>query len=551
MGKKGSSVKNGERKLKSINDSAGNVTVVSSSSIDGDVDGTIIGEAGYPSMVHNKVTCDNVTGLFGVSLASIKDINDLTRRMEVGACEDVLGGLDKDEWNAIMDVIIALCDKFLAATSDNEYSPKDITNDGPTHSASEWNIDTPLGTSPKLIKSLLEKFSGDMSNLSDDSFGMEQPANVDISSVPNPNMPIVQSVSIQKLVSYVGTTGALSTIPKKGRANFRPLESEKMKGLEDGLKNGSWMIRNSPLILKKWMINTRLFKEELTRIPVWVKLHDVPIQVFSKDGISLIATQIGKPVILDSFTSSMCTNYWGQGSFARCLIEVRANATLKDIVTMGIPLPDGEGFTKETIQVEYEWKPPCCDHCKIFGHVYDQCPKNVTSSTINNRSGAAAGKATWQPIKKKVSYEPKAHGILPKNGAPKVSNYVKDDPSKKLPATMGGLHIPTSKPSVPTSNPYDVLDDMESVEEAEVVCDETVILKDARMRACPSMAPDGSNTRLSCLCHVGIISLFLLSIVGCDRLKPKVLVGDGGCWLLSGGGGGALVVSMATGGGSG
>ncbi|GKE00543.1 zinc knuckle CX2CX4HX4C containing protein [Tanacetum coccineum] len=38
------------------------------------------------------------------------------------------------------------------------------------------------------------------------------------------------------------------------------------------------MIRNSPIILKKWTLSTSLFKEELTRIPVWVKLHDVPVQ---------------------------------------------------------------------------------------------------------------------------------------------------------------------------------------------------------------------------------------------------------------------------------
>ncbi|GJY48015.1 zinc knuckle CX2CX4HX4C containing protein [Tanacetum coccineum] len=48
------------------------------------------------------------------------------------------------------------------------------------------------------------------------------------------------------------------------------------KGLEDVIESAPWMIRNSPIILKKWTRNTSLLKEELTRIPVWVKLHDVP-----------------------------------------------------------------------------------------------------------------------------------------------------------------------------------------------------------------------------------------------------------------------------------
>ncbi|GJS26840.1 zinc knuckle CX2CX4HX4C containing protein [Tanacetum coccineum] len=123
------------------------------------------------------------------------------------------------------------------------------------------------------------------------------------------------------------------------------------KGLEDILENGPWMIRNSPVILKKWTMTTSLLKEELTRIQVWVKLHDVPSQVFSKDGISLIATKIGKPIMLNSFTSSMCIDSWGWSSFARCLIEVKADVALKDSITIGIPLPDGTGFFKETVRV--------------------------------------------------------------------------------------------------------------------------------------------------------------------------------------------------------
>ncbi|GJS10905.1 zinc knuckle CX2CX4HX4C containing protein [Tanacetum coccineum] len=102
-------------------------------------------------------------------------------------------------------------------------------------------------------------------------------------------------------------------------------------------------------------MDTKLLKEEMTRIPIWVKLHDVHIQVFEEDGWS---------------------------SFARCLIEVNLEADLVDVVTIGIPSLTGDDFTKETICVEYEWRPPRCDICKIFGHVHDHCPKKVVSSPI-------------------------------------------------------------------------------------------------------------------------------------------------------------------------
>ncbi|GKD28466.1 zinc knuckle CX2CX4HX4C containing protein, partial [Tanacetum coccineum] len=148
-------------------------------------------------------------------------------------------------------------------------------------------------------------------------------------------------------------------------------------GLEAVLEGGPWLICKYLIILKKWSMDTRLLKEELTRIPIWVKLHDVPIQVFEEDGISLIATFIGKPVMLDSYTSSMCNDSWGRSSFARCLIKVNSEADLVDVVTIGIPSLSKDNFTKETIRVEYEWRPPRCDTCKNFGHVHDYCPKKV------------------------------------------------------------------------------------------------------------------------------------------------------------------------------
>ncbi|GKC52960.1 zinc knuckle CX2CX4HX4C containing protein, partial [Tanacetum coccineum] len=129
-------------------------------------------------------------------------------------------------------------------------------------------------------------------------------------------------------------------------------------GLDAVLEGGPWMIRNSPIILKKWSVNTSLQKEEMTRIPIWVKLHDVPIQVFEEDGISLIASYLGKPIMLDSYTTTMCKESWGRSSFARCLIEINSEAEFTESITIGIPELEGPGFIKETIRVEYEWKPP-------------------------------------------------------------------------------------------------------------------------------------------------------------------------------------------------
>nr|GEX89446.1 zinc knuckle CX2CX4HX4C [Tanacetum cinerariifolium] len=115
-----------------------------------------------------------------------------------------------------------------------------------------------------------------------------------------------------------------------------------------------WLIHNSSIILKNWSMDTGFLKEELTRMLIWVKLHDVPTQVFEKDGISLIATFIGKPIMLYSYISSMCNDSWGRSSFARCLIKVNSYSDLMEVVTIGVPSLTEDDFTKETIRVEYE-----------------------------------------------------------------------------------------------------------------------------------------------------------------------------------------------------
>ena len=85
--------------------------------------------------------------------------------------------------------------------------------------------------------------------------------------------------------------------------------------------------------------------------------------------------------MLDSYTGQMCLESWGQSSFARCLIEVKADEVLRESLTVEIPLLDGTGSTIEMILVEYKWKPPRCNTCKLFGHTLADFPKSVLLPT--------------------------------------------------------------------------------------------------------------------------------------------------------------------------
>ncbi|GJS44356.1 zinc knuckle CX2CX4HX4C containing protein [Tanacetum coccineum] len=37
-----------------------------------------------------------------------------------------------------------------------------------------------------------------------------------------------------------------------------------------------------------------LTKEDTSKVPVWIKMHDVPLAAYISDGLSMIATKLGK-----------------------------------------------------------------------------------------------------------------------------------------------------------------------------------------------------------------------------------------------------------------
>ncbi|GKB88443.1 hypothetical protein Tco_0960715 [Tanacetum coccineum] len=68
--------------------------------------------------------------------------------------------------------------------------------------------------------------------------------------------------------------------------------------------------------------------------------------------------------MLDSCTSAMCTDSWGRSSYARSMVELRADVELKDTLVVAISKFMGEGYSMSTIRVEYEWTPPKCSSYK-------------------------------------------------------------------------------------------------------------------------------------------------------------------------------------------
>ncbi|GJT78337.1 putative reverse transcriptase domain-containing protein [Tanacetum coccineum] len=165
---------------------------------------------------------------------------------------------------------------------------------------------------------------------------------------------------------------------------------------------------------------------------------------YNQDGLDADATQIGKPIMLDAFTSSMCVESWGRISFARALIEISASSVLKKEVIMVVPEPEEEGHIKEVIRVEYEWKPPHCVDCQSFGHETNLCPKRVREELPKNSARDTKATAMVRLIDGFIEQKKGTKG-----GSNLASPSVSTNDSGK---GDGG-----SKQDLNTSNPFDVL----------------------------------------------------------------------------------------------
>ncbi|GJX15445.1 hypothetical protein Tco_0216277 [Tanacetum coccineum] len=71
-------------------------------------------------------------------------------------------------------------------------------------------------------------------------------------------------------------------------------------------------------------------------------------------------------------------------SYARAMIELRADVESKDIIGVVMPKLVSEGFYMCTIRIEYKWKPLKCSSCKVFGYVLNECPKNIVLDVEKN-----------------------------------------------------------------------------------------------------------------------------------------------------------------------
>ncbi|GKB77096.1 RNA-directed DNA polymerase, eukaryota, reverse transcriptase zinc-binding domain protein [Tanacetum coccineum] len=126
---------------------------------------------------------------------------------------------------------------------------------------------------------------------------------------------------------------------------------------------------------------------EPNKIPIWVKMFDIPLEAWNNKGISKLVRSIGKPLIIDAMTANMCQFGRGRLGYARVLIEVDAKKY-------------NEGIKNQNVNKEkYVYRPKEVDD-QIKQQVNNMNEKEAMRPSDKLGNGTSNGSKGTQSMKK-------------------------------------------------------------------------------------------------------------------------------------------------------
>ncbi|KAJ6435118.1 hypothetical protein OIU84_000358 [Salix udensis] len=124
------------------------------------------------------------------------------------------------------------------------------------------------------------------------------------------------------------------------------------------IEKGPWMFGGKNIILQKWTPLFQFDRQKIQTISVWVRLRGLPLPLWTKQGLSMAASMIGKPLSCDEQTI-----HCRRMDYARICVELNASLPFVhhfDVVS-------SLSIEPQRVTMDYEWKPPRCEICTSFG----------------------------------------------------------------------------------------------------------------------------------------------------------------------------------------
>lgn len=150
---------------------------------------------------------------------------------------------------------------------------------------------------------------------------------------------------------------------------------------------GFWHAGNCSCTVYPWSPEGPLELEDLQTAPTWAVLKNVPPQLYSLEGISVIASGIGEP--LHTEKSRLDPINIG-------ITKVKVIIKLDSVLPTTVVVRDIHGSSAR-VAVEYPRPPPKCLNCGRFGHLISRCPKPLMKKPQFKRVVPAGSKEVTYP----------------------------------------------------------------------------------------------------------------------------------------------------------
>ncbi|KAI9114135.1 hypothetical protein K1719_014785 [Acacia pycnantha] len=152
------------------------------------------------------------------------------------------------------------------------------------------------------------------------------------------------------------------------------------------LQEGPWMIADHYLLVKRWRPNFNPWRaDSQKRVAVWVRIPDLPHELYNVESIRIIGNMIGKTLKIDRTTA-----FSEKGGFARMCVEIDLQR----------PLLPGFCHFGEERRFEFEGLHLVCFTCGRYGHRTEQCVVHATSQEPASSSCEPPVVNTLEPERK-------------------------------------------------------------------------------------------------------------------------------------------------------
>ncbi|KAL0386693.1 UNVERIFIED_CONTAM: hypothetical protein Slati_4586300 [Sesamum latifolium] len=140
--------------------------------------------------------------------------------------------------------------------------------------------------------------------------------------------------------------------------------------MEEVIEEGPWLFQGQPVVLQQWEQGMSLRRQKHTKAPVWIRIRHLPMEYWTEDGLSAVASGVGTPLYTDKITKN-CLRL----DFARVCVMLDFHSKLPKHLVVLSPVLSKDKHTPIKVDIKYEWLPLRCKQCCSLGYTAPNCPE--------------------------------------------------------------------------------------------------------------------------------------------------------------------------------